>query len=323
MLYVSTRNPADHHTGYRALHEIYAPDGGFFVPYRLPVLTKEECFTILSGTPTEAISRVLNLLFGLRLNGWDVECSVGRTPFKFETIGQRIHCAEGWRNPAGRWEYLVANLYNLMTDGRSNGMIPEGWALIAIQISLLFGICAAIDDMPDSGIDIAVAAGDFADIVAAGYAKDMGLPVNTILFSCNENCAAWEFVTRGVFNTSASVINTAVQELDLPHPRYLEMFIFKELGTVEAGKYLAHCRAKTAYTIQAEQINQLHECYYAAVVSTERAEDIRVNLANANHYRADICTALVCGGLLNYRSRTGLSKDTLILAKRRPIQTKE
>ena len=323
MLYVSTRNPADHHTAHRAVVEPYAPDGGFFVPYRLPVLTKEECFTLLTGAPTDAISKILDLLFGLHLNGWDVECAIGRSPIKPETIGQRIHCAEAWRNPAGCWDYLVANLYDLITDGQSGGSMPEGWALIAIQMSLLFGACASMDSIPAGGLDIAVAAGDFSDVVTVGYAKDIGLPVNKILFSCNENSTAWEFVNRGVFNTAASVIETAIRELDLPRPRYLEMFIFQTLGAEEVCKYLSCCSAHGSYTIQREQIDKLHECYYGAVVSADRAKSIQGSLLQANRYSADIYTALACGGLLNYRSRTGLSKDTLILAKQRPSQAKE
>lgn len=323
MLYVSTRNPADHHTAYRAMHTSCAPDGGFFVPYRLPVLTKQEIALLPTISPTDAIAKILNLFFGLRLSGWDVECAIGRNPFKMEMVGQRILCAESWRNPAGCWEYLVANLYSLITEGKSNGAMPEGWPYIAVQVSLFFGIYSAMEAVPADGIDVAVSAADFADVVAIGYARDMGLPVKTILFTCNENGAAWELVNKGVFNTGATVINTAIPELDIPHPRYMEYFVFQTLGSVETTRYLACCQQKTAYLIQPEQVKVLRSKYYAAVVSTERAEALQASMLHANRYSADIGTALACGGIQNYRSKTGVSKDTLVLAKRRPKQSKE
>ena len=41
MLYISTRNNTDTYTAHRALHEEYAPDGGFYVPFYLPTFSSD------------------------------------------------------------------------------------------------------------------------------------------------------------------------------------------------------------------------------------------------------------------------------------------
>ena len=318
MLYVSTRNPADHHTAYRAIHEFRAPDGGFFVPFRLPVLAREEVIALRSKSLTDVIAKILNMLFGLRLNGWDVECAIGRNPFKVETVGQRNYCVEAWRNPEGCWEYLIKNLYRLIAKNEQTSVMPEGWAYIAIQVALLFGIYSAVETLPASGFDIAVPTGDLSDILAISYAKDMGLPINMTLCTCNENSSVWEFINKGTFNPGATTISTAIPELDISLPSYMECFVFKVLGVQETMRYLSCCDSKTVYAIDTEQVETLRNNYYASVVSAERADALQSSLRKTSQYSVDICAALSYGGLQNYRANTGLSKDTFLLAKRRP-----
>ena len=42
MLYLTTRDKFDTHTAYRALREDRAPNGGFYLPFRMPVFSAEE-----------------------------------------------------------------------------------------------------------------------------------------------------------------------------------------------------------------------------------------------------------------------------------------
>ena len=101
MLYVSTRNPADTYTAYRALHENATPDGGQSVPFHLSTFTHEELFALKGQSFSAIVAQMLNLFFGLNLNSWDVESAIGRTPAKLESVGQRLKIAELWHNPEG------------------------------------------------------------------------------------------------------------------------------------------------------------------------------------------------------------------------------
>ena len=57
MLYVSTRNTTDSYTAYRVLHEDYAPDGGVFAPYRLPIFSSEEHKSFCEKTFGERVAK--------------------------------------------------------------------------------------------------------------------------------------------------------------------------------------------------------------------------------------------------------------------------
>ena len=94
MLYVSTRNKMDSYTAYRTLHEEYAPDGGQFVPFRIPSFTNEEREALQEKSFSQIVADILNLFFAARLTGWDVECCIGRNPVRLERMNHRLIVAE-------------------------------------------------------------------------------------------------------------------------------------------------------------------------------------------------------------------------------------
>lgn len=322
MLYLSTRNTADAYTAHRVLHEERAPDGGIFIPFRLPAFSAEELRLLKNKAQGEIVALVLNRFFGTQLSGWDVESVVGRIPLKVEPVNHRILFAECWRNPAGSFDYLITNLYNMLTGKTGVSIVPRGWPRIAIGVALYFALYGSLDWNKD-GLDLAVASGDFADICAALYAKNMGLPLNTLICTCNSNSTAWDLVNKGEFNTNASVIPTQLPKLDIACPYYMELFIYQRLGREEVANYLEACSRKAVYRLDVDLANKLNQQIFTSVVGADRADAIINGLFRTNSYAVDPYTALAYCGLQDYRSYTCINKDTLILALHRPQRDKE
>lgn len=312
MLYLSTRNTTDCFTSYRALNEPLAPDGGSYVPFRLQRFTDGELAEFRMQTPCDAIARILNLFFGVSLSGWDVECVIGRSPIKAETVNQRLLFAEFWRNPDGSLKYLIHNLYRRIT-AKDYTCKPSGWAYIAIEIALLFGFYAAAETISYQGLDAAIEVDDFADVTAIEFAKQMGLPINTLVCTASEESAIWDFFTRGDLNTAAVADQV----------KYLECFLFVRLGKDAVLQYLDACEKKRIYRVDEEQLKALSENMFCSVISGNRVDSIISGMYRANGYAIDPHTAVAYGGLQDYRANTGLHRDTLILAKYRPEMEKE
>lgn len=308
MLYVSTRKTTDTYTAHRALHESFAPDGGLFVPFHLPPFTQEEMASFKGQTPGEVIARILNHFFGLHLTGWDVECAIGRTPVKMQVMHHRLIVAEAWHNSHGNQDYLMKNLFAMATGKGFSTSAPEGWLYVAIEIALLFSIITAIDTIPEIGLDIAVSSGDYRDILAVIYAKDMGLPVNMIICACDEKGKSWDLFNRGELSTSGS---SSSEE------KYLEHLLLKRLGVNELQRYFDAVSKRSVYRVDTELITNLNGDVFAAVVSTGRVDSIISNIYRTNQYYMDAGAALIYGGLQDYRARTGEVRDTLIIAKQR------
>lgn len=309
MLYVSTRNLTDTFTAHRALHETHAPDGGLYIPFRLPVFSEQEISVFKSQRFSKSLSDILNMFFGLRLNYSDVESILGIQSCVIQNINQNLLIAELWHTPDGNYNSIVKKLYHLITE---KSEIPAGWVYIAIEIAVLFGLYSDFTGKGNS-FDMAVAVNDFAGVTAALFAKDMGLPVRFITCAGDENGIIWDLVNRGEFSTNIAG--------DLPC--YFELFLYKCAGNRGVIQYLDVCGKRGIYRIDEEYLSYINDNLYAAVVSPGRAEAIISGMYRTNHYSIDCGTALAYGSLQDYRASVGVNNDTLILAKKSPERIKE
>jgi len=302
MLYVSTRNQKDTFTAYRALNEVAAPDGGVYVPFHLAPFTQDELYALKGRTPCDAIAQILNLFFGVHISGLDVEFFISKTPFKLETMQHKLTVVECWKNTEYAYDYILKSLYGLIADKKNAGYMPAGWSCVGIKIALLFGLYAQMG-VAMHGVDIAITAGDYSDLTAIAYAKSMGLPVDMTVCACENDSAFWDFVNRGAGASSAT------------KPGYMEAYL-----------HILSVTNPLPESVDAEDEDQqrkLCEYVYVAVVSKNRADTVISNMYRTNGYTFDTEAALAYGGLQDYRSSTGVSKDTLLFSKNRPARIKE
>ena len=78
MLYVTTRVGQDAFTANRALSENRCPEGGFFVPMRLPYFDEVQIAQLAEKSFSQNMADILNLFFGTRLDGRSLELAIGR-----------------------------------------------------------------------------------------------------------------------------------------------------------------------------------------------------------------------------------------------------
>lgn len=298
MLYVSTRNPANTYTAHRAIYEATPPEGGLYAPFHLPKFSQEEMNELRSGSCAQAVTQILNSLFSLRLDQENVADVIGRAPFRLAEMSHKLIIAEGFQNPAGSFSYLIKGLYNLMTDGKSRGKMPVGWPYIGIQIALLFGVFTEEKNRLRT-FDVAVSSGDFAELTAVCYARDMGLPIARIVCTGVDDSYIWDLLNKG----SCPVVKDG----------YFESFLYYLFGSVE-GDSIAVDEEKQAF---------LNDKFSAAVVGGDRAASVVTSMYRSNGYALSADAALAYGGLQDYRAATGVSNDTLILAKVKPEPVKE
>lgn len=315
MLYVSTRNSRETYTAHRALHETYAPDGGEFAPFYLPKFTDKDLQKMRDQGVCYTIAEVLNLFFGSRISGWDVECLIGRTPINLEAMHHKLVIAEAWRNPEGSYDYLLRCLYGMLLDCDAKTKRPNGWARIAIEIALIFGIYSVLDGS-GNGYHIAITDDDYSEFTSVIYAKAMGLPIDFVVYTSVENNTLWDLLNRGEFlvanlNLKSDFVN------------YFETFVYKMFGPEQVTEFVNACANKGLFHILDEQRIALADMLFSVVISADRIESVVSSIYRSNHYDASVDAAISFSGLQDYRSATGVSKDTLILSKKRPGRTRE
>lgn len=311
MLYATTRNKTDTYTPHRTLLDDRAPDGGYFVPFRVPVV---DIHKFENNSFSETVAEILNLFFSTGISAWDIECLIGKTPVKVITMPHRVVLVQLWNNPNGKYSYLCDKIYKGLCG--KEGMPLTDWAKIVIRISVLFGIYGMLRKNGLENVDITVNTGDFSDPMAAWYARKMGLPIGMIVCACSENGAAWDFIHRGE-------LTTGVKVSDFSHPSGVERLIFESFGISEVKKYMESASRKRMYQIRPDMLQVLNQGMFVSVVGKERIAAVISSVYRSNQCVLDPYAALSYGSLQDYRAKTGESCPTILLSENNPMQNYE
>lgn len=309
MLYVTTRNNRDAFTAHRAMQENRCSEGGHYLPFRHPHFSESELESLLQKTSGQCIAEILNLLFGTKLNGWDVDFCIGRNSIRLEPLQHKILLAECWHTPGFCFDRILNPLYSRIISGQTP---ISGWVEIGIRAAILFGIFA---DLHREGIrqaDFACLSGDFRMPISAWYAKHWGLPIGKIICCCNENHSLWDLFCNGQMRTDAVCIPTVLPEADITLPDHLERLIYEYGGIAETQRYLDACRKGRSYCPPDAMLSKMRKDLYVSVVSANRIASTIPSLYRSHGKLLSRTTALSYAGLLDHRAKTG-STDTAIL----------
>ena len=304
MLYLSTRNKADSFTAYRVLHSDAAPDGGMFLPMQLPVQNDADLAAFAQMNFGEAAAAVLNLFFGTKLSGWDVDFAVGRQAVDLVSIGHKVYIAESWHNPAGTQTYLAQRLYDLVTNQKNSAQVPNLWFQTAVNIAVLFSAYGKCCRRRIYKLDIAVESGDLMLLLAVRYAKKMGLPIREIILGCTDQDSFWDFLSDGDYAVGRKDWNAG-----------LEALLWLEFGYGEAACYLTALENKSIYRLKTYPLEQLRKGLFVTVVGESRVKNVA---ESSPAYRMEPGTARAFAAVQDYRAKTGENKDTLLFARNTP-----
>ena len=309
MLYLTTRSRTDSFTANRALHESAAPDGGFFLPYRFPVLSAEEIANLFDQSFSQRLAAMLNRFFPVKLTAWDVEFCAGKNIFSSFRFGRKICGIRAWNTVHHSVDQLEGRLYALLCNEIYSGHIPSGWGKIAIRISLLFGFTAELMREGIADFDIALNDDDFDMVIAAWYARAMGLPIGTILVGCGSNSGLWDLIHKGEASSQ-----------QLKKYSGLEMLVYSTLGLEANLRYL---QTKGVYKLDPLQLPRFNTGMFASVVGHNRMTSLIQGVMRTDGLLIDPSMAVCYGALQDYRAKAGESKVTLILSTAAPSRWKK
>lgn len=317
MLYVTTRSNADTYTAYRTLVSDCGADGGRYVPFRVPSYTPEEIAAFKDKSFNQTVAEILNMFFSCRLSSWDMDFDIGRNPVRLVPMNHRIVVAELWHNPKAKFSYIVERIHKKITQTDEIKNAPADWVQIAVRIAAVFGIYSQMLGngvlQVGQSVDFSVFNDCFATPMAVWYCRKMGLPINMIVCTCEEESNIWDFIHRGVFASAA-----ANESLLLG----LERLVQGTLGLDEVQRFMDAYQKGKVYSVKEENLSDFNDGFFCAVAGKNRAESTINSLFRSNSYIIDPCTALCYGGLQDYRARTGGNSLTVLLAERTPLDFK-
>ena len=170
-------------------------------------------------------------------------------------------------------------------------------------------------------INITVPTGNFGNILAAYYAKCMGLPVKTLICASNENKVLYDFFQSGDYDRNRKFILTSSPSMDILISSNLERLIYRLCGNdPERNKEFMKELVKDGhYSISPEMKQELAAFYGGFATEEENFAGIR-DLFEKTGYVIDTHTGIANCVYRNYVKRTKDTTPTVIASTASPFK---
>ena len=170
-------------------------------------------------------------------------------------------------------------------------------------------------------INVVVPTGNFGNILAAYYAKLMGLPLGKFICASNENKVLYDFFSTGCYDRNRKFLLTTSPSMDILISSNLERLIYRIAGNdPEKTRELMHGLSETGkYQITEDMQNNLQEFYGNYATEEETAAAIS-ELYKTAGYVMDTHTAVAAAVYAKYKAETKDSAKTVIASTASPFK---
>lgn len=173
----------------------------------------------------------------------------------------------------------------------------------------------------DDAINVVVPTGNFGNILAGYYAKQMGLPIDKFICASNENKVLTDFFETGVYDKKRELVLTESPSMDILVSSNLERLLFEASGrdTAVVSELMKDLNTKGIYEVN-EKIKTFIEEFYGNFATTEEVYAAIKEVYEKDKYLMDTHTAVAYVVKEKYVRDTKDDKPVLILSTASPFK---
>ena len=203
------------------------------------------------------------------------------------------------------------------------------WGRLAPQIVYYF---SAYCDMLNNGeinngdeINIVVPTGNFGNILAAYYAKMMGLPVNKLVCASNSNNVLTEFIRTGIYDRNRKFFTTISPSMDILISSNLERLLYHISGCDDKliSDYMSKLSSEGKYTVDSSILSAITDLFYADFCDDYETQETIASINKNFGYTPDTHTAVAINVYDKYVKATGDNHKTVIASTANPFKFNE
>lgn len=170
-------------------------------------------------------------------------------------------------------------------------------------------------------MNVTVPTGNFGNILAGYYAKQIGVPINKFICASNENKVLFDFFETGCYDRNRDFILTTSPSMDILISSNLERLIYLIAGN-DADKnreLMQSLSSDGKYSITEEMKSRLEDFVGGYASEAEVAETIR-RIYEKTGYVIDTHTAVATTVYEAYRKNSGDETPTVIVSTASPFK---
>jgi threonine synthase len=196
--------------------------------------------------------------------------------------------------------------------------------LIPQVVYYFYGYLSLLKDkkiQAGEGINVVVPTGNFGNILAAYYAKSMGLPVKKLICASNENNVLYDFLNTGVYDRRRELKLTSSPSMDILISSNLERLLYELLEKDEEliRNLMESLRVEGKYEVDSSVKEKLKEFYGGYAAEEEVLEAIEKVYKDCG-YVMDTHTAVAYAVYEKYKKETKDDAKTIIASTASPFK---
>ena len=170
-------------------------------------------------------------------------------------------------------------------------------------------------------INVTVPTGNFGNILAAYFAKQMGVPIDKLICASNDNKVLYDFFKTGVYDKNRPFILTSSPSMDILISSNLERLIYLSTGcdAEETRKRMEELSKDGKYSVTDEMRARMADFVGGYADQAANAAEIK-RLYDETGYMIDTHTGVASCVYHNYVKETGDTKKTVIASTASPYK---
>ena len=200
------------------------------------------------------------------------------------------------------------------------------WGRLVPQIVYYFyGYCRMVamgEVKLGDAINICVPTGNFGNILAAYYAKKMGLPVAKLICASNRNNVLTDFIQTGEYNKNREFYTSISPSMDILISSNLERLLFDICGNDDKKvlRFMKNLKEKGVYKLPKTLHKKVTDIFWGAYCDDYFTKERIWKTFESSGYTLDTHTAVAVDVYEQYKAETGDRTKTLIASTASPFK---
>ncbi len=165
-----------------------------------------------------------------------------------------------------------------------------------------------------NGFNVCVPTGNFGNILAAYYAKEMGIPIKKLICASNSNKVLTDFISSGVYNRNREFHTTISPSMDILISSNLERMLFEisDRNDKLVSELQNNLSISGEYTVPADIAAKFKEIFFGGYCNEEQTKQTIDRYFSDHSYLCDTHTAVALKVRDDYESVTKDSTHCLV-----------
>ena len=174
---------------------------------------------------------------------------------------------------------------------------------------------------PGQSIHVCVPTDNFGNILAAYYAREMGVPIDKLICASNANNVLTDFIRTGVYDRNRTFYNTMSPSMDILISSNLERLLLAiTQEDSEVRKYMEQLKETGRYEVSERVRDKIQRLFMGYCCDDAETQKVIGAIYKKFDYLIDPHTAVGFSALEQYRKETGDETPAIVASTASPFK---